>query len=195
MATWTLWPLFKYIQNQFGILSSYTWNSPINSLFDFPLQMFGALARERLTEHSAVLCRVSRTRRAGASSGGHCSETWSFKVTAASQMSRNLHEGKPSRAKARFNRFIPAPNTYSRIHLTAELSKVLTFRLLRTKVPIKRVKRIQQAVFSNDASVKIMQLMLQPNVKMQFRVTPGCRGDFWKHCCDTKMNAKCLRLL
>lgn len=77
-STGTLWPVFKFIRSQFGNLSSYTWNSPINSLCEFCLQMFS----EPLVSKDTA----NNTQGAG-SPGGQCCVRWSFKVTAVSQMS------------------------------------------------------------------------------------------------------------
>lgn len=77
-STGTLWPVFKYIQSQFGNLSSYTWNSPINSLCEFCLQMF----LEPLVSKD-----TANNTHGAASPGGQWCVRWSFKVTAVSQMS------------------------------------------------------------------------------------------------------------
>ena len=70
-------------------LSSCTWYSPINSLYDFSLQMFLGHWRARNKPNklqSPVISPESKV-----SSGGQCSVKWSFKVTAVSQMSSKLH--------------------------------------------------------------------------------------------------------
>lgn len=77
-STGTLWPIFKFIQSQFGNLSSYTWNLPINSLCEFCLQMFSG---------PLVSKDTANITHGAASPGGQCCVRWSFKVTAVSQMS------------------------------------------------------------------------------------------------------------
>lgn len=132
-----------------------TWNSPINSLCEFTLQMFLNPGKEQTVQTTQPLWFLQRL--LSVAKRGRLRSPLSHRWA-----SNYMRKTAPS--KCLLNVFIPAYNTYSRIAWTAKLSKVSTFQVLRTKVPIKRIKRIQQSVFCTDASASALNLQL--NVKL-----------------------------